>query len=41
MKVHILALFLAILFISALAVDATADDDDDDDDDITTLTFLV
>lgn len=39
MKVHILAVFLAILFISAYA--AEDKNDDDDDDDVTTLTFLV
>lgn len=42
MKIHILALFLAFLFVSAYAAEgANNDDDDDDDDDITTLTFLV
>lgn len=40
MKVHILALLFAILFISAHAAE-TPNDDDDDDEDITTLTFLV
>lgn len=43
MKIHILALFLAFLFISVHAAEDrdNADDDDEDDDDITTLTFLV
>jgi hypothetical protein len=42
MKIHILALFFTILFLSANAAENRNDDDDDDnDDDITTLTFLV
>jgi hypothetical protein len=42
MKIHILALFFTILFLSANAAEDINDAaDDDDDDEITTLTFLV
>ena len=41
MKIHILALFFTILFLSANAAEDINDAADDDDDEITTLTFLV
>lgn len=43
MKIHILALFLALLLVSAYGAEdnSAGKDDDDDDDDITTLTFLI